>query len=562
MKKFLSIITAAFFIMLISCNNNAPDNTSEPDPSTVDFVIDGTELEAGTYAFYEKALQESNQEVYATFSAKMFVINENSSSINLMWQVNTSSYPIVAMKSFSKGITDWTTVSGSTSVSLATNNAFYLSTYGITDVSKVKIYVKDFKLSIEGNDGTTIYTATSVSQGKTTKSDNNWTSDKVDSLYETYKNYFDTFGLAIGNTELTSPKIQEGLIKHVNTITMGNEFKPDFVFAWAWGQVSDSNLKDFTSSKNVTIKVPSNIPSFASQDAILQKCKDLGLKMRGHVLVWHSQTPKNFFRENYKENGSLVDIETMEARQEWYIKTVIEHVQNWEEKNNNGEHIIWAWDVVNEAASDNGTNLRTGNEGSDWYSIYKNDKFIVDAFRYANKYAASDVLLCYNDYNCLIDAKRAQMIKIVDAIIAAQTDSTLPSRINAMGIQSHISVNNTAAQFENAIKAFTAKGIDVQVTELDIATETKYDANKLADSYKALFTTLIKNRKTDTKHGVSSITIWGINDESTWLNTPSQMQWHGNTTQYPLLFEKNDNGEIVTKKAFDAVINAAKDYTE
>ena len=40
-----------------------------------------------------------------------------------------------------------------------------------------------------------------------------------------------------------------------------------------------------------------------------------------------------------------------------------------------------------------------GNSGSRWYQVYKSEEFIVDAFRFANAYAPSDVKLCYNDYN-------------------------------------------------------------------------------------------------------------------------------------------------------------------
>ena len=71
---------------------------------------------------------------------------------------------------------------------------------------------------------------------------------------------------------------------------------------------------------------------------ILLMARSLGIQMRGHVLVWHSQTPKWFFKENYSTdaNAAYVDKATMTARQEWYIKSVLEHIKDREDKNNNG----------------------------------------------------------------------------------------------------------------------------------------------------------------------------------------------------------------------------------
>ena len=141
-----------------------------------------------------------------------------------------------------------------------------------------------------------------------------------------------------------------------------------------------------------------------------------------------------------------------------------------------------------------------------------------------------------------------------------------------MGLQSHHSVKNSAAAVEKEITDFIAKGLDVQITELDIGTWNSYNKekdvvgvngkqfNSLADAYKAFFQVYIKLRKTPSKHGVESITIWGLNDEHTWLNMEYQKKWLGNCDQYPLLFTKPDDKKwtYTPKPAFYAVIDAAK----
>ena len=544
MQFKLFYLIACMILLLISCNFSNQEETVTDEISKEDTVISGAELE-NSWAFITYSLAAyKNQNVEISFSADMQVENTGTKAANLMWQVNISSYPTIAQHSFEPGQSEFITVSGKTDekITLGANNVLYLSTYQI-DTATIKITLKNIK-----------YTITHPKTNVVIENGPYWCDDSVASFKDTYSKYFEHVGFAVTGNEINQPEIQKGLKKHANTTTMGNEFKPDFVFAWQLDQ--NSPTKDFTDSSGKTIKVPASIPSFRNQDQYLETCKNLGIKMRGHVLVWHSQTPQAFFRENYNESNNLVDKATMTARQEWYIKTVLEHVKAWEEANNNGEHIIWAWDVVNEAVAD-GQNGALRSQ-SNWYSIYKNDEFIVNAFRFANKYAPNDVLLCYNDYNCTDSGKRSGMLKILDDVIKARNDSTLPTRIDVMGMQSHINKYTTTSSFEQAVKDFTSKGLDVHVTELDIGTEEKYNSSELARAYGNMFKTFIRNRKTESAHGISSITVWGINDETTWLNSQDQIKWHGNVTQYPLLFAINPEGKFVCKEAFDAVIAAAE----
>lgn len=540
MKKSFNKITALFMtimslaVLFLGCK-------TEPDFTQEGVTIDGSTLGANPMGFIEYPLDDyDGKEIKITFSAKMQVTNNSGKDAFLMWQINTSSYPIIASHTFGPGKSNWVEVKGSMDSSvLVENNVIYLSTYQL-DPSKFIISLKNVKYSI------------SASTPVQYENEKVWTDSTLPSLKDTYEDLFKYTGIAVTGSELTNAKIQAGLKKHCNTITMGNEFKPDFVMQW-WGNPTVSS-ESFTASNGITIKTPV-LKGLSSLDNYLEICRKNGMKMRGHVLVWHSQTQDAFFCKDYNTANALVGKAEMTARQEWYIKTVLEYVAAWEAKNNNGEHIIWAWDVVNEAIADGSSSLRTN---SKWYDIYKSDEFIVNAFRFANKYAPSDVLLCYNDYNCTDGTKRTGMVKVLKNIISHETDETLPTRIDAMGMQSHISVNTSTSSFVSAVKDYLNLGLDVQVTELDIATETNYKPSTLAKWYYDFFKLFIKYRKTESSNGISTITIWGINDESTWLNSKDQMQWHGNVKQYPLLFRKNASGEIITKEAFDKVIEAAQ----
>ena len=136
------------------------------------------------------------------------------------------------------------------------------------------------------------------------------------SLKDAYKDLFDYFGIAVGlKGELNTSDGQIGLERQASSITMGNEMKPDFLFAWK----RPNTMCDFVAEDGNTYQVPDNLPIFSDVRMILLMARSLGIQMRGHVLVWHSQTPKWFFKENYSTdaNAAYVDKATMTVRQEW-----------------------------------------------------------------------------------------------------------------------------------------------------------------------------------------------------------------------------------------------------
>lgn len=297
--------------------------------------------------------------------------------------------------------------------------------------------------------------------------------------------------------------------------------------------------------------------------------------MRGHVLTWHSQTPDGFFREKYSKDGALVSKEVMTARHEWYIKTVLDCVAQWEIHNGyagkeTGNHLIWAWDVVNEAMADDAGTTYTGtnqnwlrgstsetkdkdpaNGGSRWYEIYKNEEFIINAFRFANAYAPADVKLCYNDYNEYQSNKTPAIEKIANLIKAGEAQSiagkSVSPRLDAIAMQSHVGTSwPSISEYESALKKFLAIA-DVHVSELDISAASSSEAATAYANYFKMLKKYGKNYSGSNK--ITCVTIWGINNESSWIN-PS----NGKTT-YPLLFNKV--GETYdTNNSFWAVINS------
>lgn len=562
MKKTILLLTSVLSLLFISCKDSSPANIINHDGSVSILKVD----EDGKAVSYNKNYkgfsgvtsvklskttkrnpitvdlsQYSNKDVLIDFNMDFYIDDPSGKTNTVVWVLNDVDAKLPHLADEKIEANKWTSLHSQLFIHLGENRQIFLSGAGF-DKENVTIYIKNMNIQISGEG---IGTMKSLSE--------TWT--QAPSIKEAYKGIFDYFGLAVTYNEcLERGEIQEGVKYHADTITMGNEFKPDFVFGW----VQPFEYTEFTGEDGKTYSVPKDRPRFDTVDKCLQICKDNGLKMRSHVLVWHSQTPEWFFMEEYGMGDSIdyVGVDEMNARLEWYIKTFMEHVANWEKENNNGEHIIVTWDVVNEAASDGATDDAYLRTESYWYETYKSVDFIVNAFRYANKYAPADVELVYNDYNCYQDNKLKAICKIIDAIQAAPD-----ARIDALGMQSHVNINSPAItgkrSFESAVQTFVSKGLNVQVTELDIANGNEaYNPYKLKGVYKDYFKMFIKNRKTESSKGIEGVSIWGLEDEGTWLNNLSQYR---GTTQYPLLFTGED---LKCKPAFYGVLEAAESFTE
>lgn len=474
------------------------------------------------------------KDIEIQFSCEMLVEDKSKEKTQIIWMINEleENFPKLFDRKVENG--KWFSVNKRLTLHLSGKRQLYVSG-GTLNKDSSTIYIRNFKLRLAG-EGLSANSPLPPS----------WT--EVTGVKDALKDYFDYFGFCVSyNDGFREPLLQQGLPLHASVITMENEFKPDFIFAWA----KPNKLTDFKAEDGNYYEVPADMPSFKQMDNILSDMKKLGLKLRGHTLVWHSQTPAWFFMKNFSRNNEsqLASPAEMNARMEWYIKSVMDHVAQWEKKNNNGEHIIIAWDVVNEAASDNATNtnfLRDAGS-SKWFAIYQNESFIVNAFRYANKYAPKDVKLVYNDYGCASVNKNKAICKIIDAIQAAPD-----ARIDAAGMQTHIGINDSPADFEKAVQNFLAKGINVQITEMDVANgASNYNAMKLKACYHDYFAMFIRNRKQPGKNGIEGVTLWGIRDEWTWLNS-----MHKGHTQYPLLF-KGKNFEC--KPAYYGVMEAVSE---
>lgn len=385
-------------------------------------------------------------------------------------------------------------------------------------------------------------------------------------------------GTAIMLSEISDDTLMELVEKHFNAVTFGNELKPDALFNY---QIDGNSVPTKTITfEGEELQVPvvndaGDSLDFSRADAMADKIlewnnahPDQKIRIRGHVLVWHSQTQEWFFHENYDITKPYVNKETMNRRLEWFISGVFDHYFG---KAANGKYdgLFYGWDVVNEAvigntyrtdkvsAAESLNEIRHGNNSS-WWHVYKSNEFIINAFKYANKYAPNDVELYYNDFGETDNTKCEGIVKLINDVKSA--DGT---RLDAFGMQAHYNVDGfSAAQFKSVAKKYAAAAGKVQLTELDFKASSTYDGTaatkeseytKMAYCHKNLYEAIKALKKEGAN--VSGITVWGVIEPNSWLHSQSNLGGGASgSAQCPLLFD----GNYKAKPAYWAYVDATK----
>ena len=385
-------------------------------------------------------------------------------------------------------------------------------------------------------------------------------------------------GTAIMLSEISDDTLMELVEKHFNAVTFGNELKPDALFNY---QIDGNSVPTKTITfEGEELQVPivndaGDSLDFSRADAMADKIlewnnahPDQKIRIRGHVLVWHSQTQEWFFHENYDITKPYVNKETMNRRLEWFISSVFDHYFG---KAANGKYdgLFYGWDVVNEAvigntyrtdkvsAAESLSEIRHGNNSS-WWHVYESNEFIINAFKYANKYAPANVELYYNDFGETDNTKCEGIVKLINDVKSAEG-----TRLDALGMQAHYNVDGfSAAQFKSVAKKYAQAAGKVQLTELDFKASSTYDGTvatkeseytKMAYCHKNLYEA-IKALKAEGAN-VSGITVWGVIEPNSWLHSQSDLGGGASgSAQCPLLFD----GNYKAKPAYWAYVDATK----
>lgn len=471
-----------------------------------------------------------------TFSAWVKQDEGSAKAIKLSAELTVSgetSYPAIAEVSCESGV--WTKIEG---------------TYTIPDkFSKLQFY-------FEGPDGNYDFFIDDLVIVQTTQGKEVIDPLSLPSLKDSYSGIFERIGNVLSyntswnnGTQLQEDATMKFVQKQFNSFTLENEMKPDNIFS-NWGQTIS-----VSEAKNLGYVIPSNYQeatvaklNFDSVDKILEKANQYNIQMRAHVLMWHQQTASKFFKTDYDDSKSVVSKEVMDARLEFYVKTVMKHVMEKEKQlTGSAGTLVYCWDVTNEYIHRTNEPTQTS-----WMDVYGDmglaPTYVKKGFEFAyamlKQYGLQDeVTLFYNDYDEYDCAD--EIVALIDYINSGEEAKIC----GGIGMQSHMSMEApTLELYGETLDKFLATGLQVQVTELDIGMTEGKTAEEHAAHYKAIMS-LIREKHENrdpiiNAKGVTGVTIWGLYDS---------LSWRKETT--PLLFGE---GIDDPKPAFYAVLEAAK----
>jgi len=266
------------------------------------------------------------------------------------------------------------------------------------------------------------------------------------------------------------------------------------------------------------ISTASGVYNWAVADKIVAYGNANGINVHGHALVWHNSVPQ------WLKDFSGTDAEfALEVKK--YITDVVMHYAGK----------VKSWDVVNEAADDNGGNMR-----NTIFLQRMGPNYIKDCFQWArnaaNAAGDTSLLLFYNDYATSTNiSKQNRVFSIADDLKATNL-------IDGLGFQMHNTyLSPTKAQIETDINKAVAKGLKIHISELDIQVNQANDistfTNERRFAQKEKYKEIVKIYNALPAANKYALTVWGMKDNESWIPYSTELNHVGN--DWPLLYDAN-----------------------
>ncbi|KAG4081221.1 glycoside hydrolase [Neocallimastix lanati (nom. inval.)] len=346
-------------------------------------------------------------------------------------------------------------------------------------------------------------------------------------------------GVDINNYTPSSKKMMELIKYQFNSMTYSN------------GMKSIKIMDEEGSRKNIAEGREEVAVDFSGIIDGLEFAKKNGIHIRGHVLVWHKQTPDWFFRKDFDTEKEYADVETIFVRLESYMKAFFDFL------NFNYPGVVDVFDVVNEAIEvregkfDNSTGWYTRTEsleGDDniWNTLV-GPSYVVRAFRIARKYALPTTKLVYNDVDTFMTKPHDKTQAVIDLMNILRAEDL----VDALGMESYIDqdlVNVDAPEdYARAIERFTEAGLEIQITEFTIYNDDREDwLETQTKRYRDFFQVVIDHVKKGYDN-ISSFTVFGLQDG---------YRFYDNDTQKTRLFDH----DLQKKPNYYAIMEILKQY--
>lgn len=326
----------------------------------------------------------------------------------------------------------------------------------------------------------------------------------------------ETYSILLNNANAAS---QRGIIEqHFSQITPGNIMKMNYLH---------DEYGTFT---------------YDEADALIDYAATHGIGIHAHALIWH---------RSYQVPAWVDDVADLQAGLDHHITNIAGHFAGK----------VDSWDVVNEAIDRNSEGV-WGYRDSVFHQKL-GPAYIPNAFIKARE-ADANADLYYNDY-AISDAggKFEFMLQMVDGM----REDEVP--VDGIGFQMHVYLGWPAiADIRSAFAQVVARGLKVKITELDIPINNPFDGEyNYPNNYVGTFTpedaAAQKQRYCQIVEAYldevpvahrGGITIWGVYDGDTWLNSEL---FSNNHVDWPLLFNTNFQPKPAAQGVGDALAGQA-----
>lgn len=340
--------------------------------------------------------------------------------------------------------------------------------------------------------------------------------DQYPALREVYKDYF-----LVGTIDRFDNPIRTEFMSYTyNAVTNENNMKPSGTQNTKGKFTLDAARKSFDNAE--------------------AGIKDV--KLIGHTLTWHSQSP------NWLWDAPNFDRQTALDNLNAHIDGVLGEL---------GAR-LYSIDVVNEAIgsvnSKSPEDWKAALDKGEGWSLALGWEWVELAFVRAAKVVDEngwDCKLYYNDFS-LDSPDKAQavyeMVKDINERYAGQRPNGKPL-IEGIGMQGHYNMSTKTKNVEATVALFaTLPGVKVSFTEMDIeylneGTLNEEQAVSQAQKYALLFEIFKKyaagpGNTTDNPKVIERVTLWGADDGSSWKGSG-----------LPMLFNAPVDGKITAKEA-------------
>lgn len=237
---------------------------------------------------------------------------------------------------------------------------------------------------------------------------------------------------------------------------------------------------------------------FSVADDALATAEAAGLRVRGHPLVWGRLALPAWV-------NAITDPADLRSVMTQQIQALVGRYRG------RVDH----WDVVNEPLTFLGDPGTTDGLESYVFLRLLGPAYIADALAAAHA-ADPDARLFINDFFVLRPGpKQDRLFRLAQELLAAGAP------LHGVGFQGHVTPPfgptflPTRAEMEATMRRFTALGLAVEVTELDVSLLNGSGACRLdgqRDVYHAVVAACLA------VPGCSGVTVWGITDKHTWID--------------------------------------------